>query len=278
MRIGIQGEKGSYHEIVAKKLYENDEIIYTDNFSEVFDNLLTGLTDLAIIAIANNRYGFIPESFSEIIDHSNEIFIIDEFYLPIKHQLLSINGATLNNIEEVYSQSAAIGQCHKFLESELPNAKITEYIDTAASAKLISELKDPKKAAIASLNASEIYKLQVIKSNIQDDPDNITRFLVIERNNNLPHDMQNNKTTAILKTSQKTGSLAEALLIFKEKDINITNLHSSFIPNTTFNMQFFIEFDTGSDSVNFENIKQKLKSIGAEIKSIGSYNSRSIKY
>lgn len=269
--IGIQGQKGSYHEEVARLLFSDETIDYSDTFSEVFDNLLSGRTEKAIVAIANNRYGFIPESYSEIIDHCQDIQITGEYYLSVRHQLMAMPGSRLEDIKTVYSQAVAIGQCHKFLEKNLKQAKVVEYTDTAASAKLVSVIGDISSAAIASKTAANVFGLLVISKDIQDDPDNITRFIVLEQKHKRALDGGDNKTTVILRTAQTAGSLANVLLLFKNFDINISSLHSSFIPNTEFEMEFFMEVDIGSTSKEFYLIRERAKEMNAEIAVVGSY-------
>ena len=274
MKIGIQGQIGSYDEIVTNQLFNQAEIIFTNTFSQVFDDLMSGKSDKAVVAIANNRYGFIPEAYSEIIDHYDQIYLTDEYYLPIKHQLLVNHGTTIKDIKNVISQSAAIGQCHKFLEKYLPHVEIIEYTDTAGSAKLIADNKSRDSAVIASLRASELYNLEIINKDIQDDSDNITRFVVVEKKAKHIWPIHADKTTAILQTSQKPGSLADILQIFKQMNINIETLHSSFIPNTDFHIQFFIEFDMGARHQDFEMLRRNIDSNLGQLNVIGSYKAK----
>ncbi|MCA9331203.1 hypothetical protein KC957_04070, partial [Candidatus Saccharibacteria bacterium] len=241
IRVGIQGTHGSYHEQAARKHYGNGvEIAYLQTFQEVFEALLSGLVAEAVVAIANNRYGFVPGAFSELMRNSADVSIAGEVYLPIRHQLLALPGTTLESIHEVYSQSVALGQCTKFLRSTLAHARLVEEDDTARSAELVSQSGDVHMAAVASSEAAELYGLQVLAQNIQDDDSNITRFLVLKRAST-EAGSTGDKTTALLRTSQAAGSLVDALMPFKEHGINISTLHSTFLPNTEFEMQFFIE-------------------------------------
>ncbi|MCA9348305.1 hypothetical protein KC867_02755 [Candidatus Saccharibacteria bacterium] len=275
--IGIQGGKGSYHEQVAKAKYPQARILYIDNFPQVFNELLvTKSIDTAIVAIANNRYGFIQEAYNEILDHAEDIFIIDEYTLSVKHQLLTKKGTSINDITAVYSQNAAIGQCSKYIANHLTQADIIEYPDTATSAELVAHSRTNNLAAIASEQAAKEYDLNIVASDIQDDANNLTRFLIIQRRTNQPWREATNKTAAILTTGQEPGSLANCLNIFKEHSINITNLHSAFIPNTDFEMKFFIEFDSGTQYQGFNQCIEQIRLASKSIQIIGSYNNNMI--
>lgn len=276
IRVGIQGTHGSYHEQAARKHFGEDiEIVYLHTFSEVFDALLAGRITDGVVAIANNRYGFVPGAFSELIRHSEEVAITGEVYLPIRHQLLALPGALLETITEVHSQSVALGQCMEFLRGSLAHAQLVEEEDTARSAELVSQSGNAHKAAIASRQAAKLYGLQVLVGDVQDDDSNVTRFIVLKRRNEVEPEQSGDKTTALLRTSQAAGSLADALMPFKEHGINISTLHSTFLPNTGFEMQFFIEFDASTEDEKVQAILAQLHKDGASLLSLGSYRRKS---
>lgn len=275
--VAIQGTNGSYHEQVAQEYFdESSTILYLATFKDVFTALNAGEATHAVVAIANNRYGFVPNAFSQLIQNSADVTIVGEAYLAIHHQLLALPGARLESITEVHSQPAALGQCNMFLSSAIPNAQLVEETDTAKSAELVSNSNDLHKAAIASKKAGELNKLVTLAANIQDDSDNTTRFLILKKSGSKKSVVANgNKTTALLKTSQEPGSLVDALLPFKQQAINISTLHSSFLPNTNFVMQFFIEFDASMSDPSMKQIVTQLNKIGAELTVLGTYVSNS---
>lgn len=272
MRIAIQGSEGSYHEQVALHYFGNGaDIAYMETFRDVFQSLRQGTATHAVIAIANNRYGFISDAYNELIARHKDVTITGESYLRVQHQLLGIPGATLDQITEVHSQAPALGQCHEFLSNNLPHVPLVEQEDTALSAAYVAKTADPAKAAIASKRAGELHGLQVIAGNIQDDSDNFTRFLILQPSDN--GSQEGDKTTLLLKTSQKPGSLVDALILFKERDVNVSALHSSFLPNTGFDMQFFVEFDAGMQDVRTVEILQELDKLSDGYEVLGSYKS-----
>lgn len=274
--VGIQGTHGSYHEQVAQNYFGEDaSITYLHTFKDVFIALESEEITHAVVAIANNRYGFVPNAFSEFMRRTDKISIVGEDYLAVRHQLLALPGATLETITEVHSQPAAIGQCNTFLSKTLPDAELIEEDDTARSAELVSKSGQLQKAAIASKKAGELYGLVPVAENIQDDTENTTRFLIVQKASLRTIPMENgNKTTALLKTSQKPGSLVDALLPFKEQEVNISTLHSSFLPNTSFEMQFFIEFDANMSDISMKKVSAQLGTVGADLTVLGSYTSK----
>lgn len=274
MKVGIQGQAGSYHDIVAKKyFYKEVDIKYIDTFRELFDALESNELDQAVVAIANNRYGFIPESFVEFMGRVDGYTVVGEAYLPVKHHLLGVPGTRVEDIKEVHSQAPALGQCREYLEANLPHAALIEQEDTAQSAQLVAKAADKTKAAIASEVAGELNGLVKIASEVQDDANNLTRFLILSGQKAAEH---GDKTTMLLKTRQTPGSLADALLPFKDNGINISTLHSSFLSNTNFDMQFMLEFEAGMGEERAKKVLEQLTSLGCQINILGSYKKANI--
>lgn len=275
-KIGIQGSKGSYHEAAANQTFGNDAtIVYLHTFHEVFSQLQTGMIDVGIVAIANNSIGFIHETYELITSkNADDFWIVGEIYQRIEHQLLAVPGATREMIKEIHSQAPALGQCSNYLEEHFPHAVLIEQEDTARSAELLALWQDKTKAAIASDIAGELNKLDAIDQNIQDDPDNITRFLIITKRTASDHTEINNKFSAILHTKQTPGSLLRALQVFYDVNSNITTLHSSFIPNSPFEMNFFIEFEL--KQISLSDIVDTLHTAGCKLDILGSYQASSI--
>lgn len=176
--VSIQGEPGAFHHIACEQYFGSDaQVLFRKTFGQVFDDLLSGDTDYAIVAIENTEFGIISEVKDSVAKHSLEP--IDEINVHVNFCLLGTPHSELDIIRDVYSQSPALVACKKFIDSKLQGAKITDYYDTAGAAKLVSEQKDPAMAAIASQRAGEIYGLKVLAEDIENHPENITRFLVL---------------------------------------------------------------------------------------------------
>lgn len=273
--VGIQGGRGSYHEAAALQLHANAKIQYFETFPQVFSALRANKIDTAILAIANNRVQFIPETYEEITTPGHDLSVVGETYLHVEHALLAPSGARLKDILEVHSQAPAIEQCLHFLENELPHARIIEAHDTAGSAEAVAAWNDTSRAAIASVRAGAINKLTPIATAIQDDPANITRFIEISLTKG-SRVLNANKTTMLLTTPQLPGALVKALQPFSNHNINLSSLQSKLIPNTPFDMMFFVEFEAGMEEERTKLVLEQLDIDGYGFDILGSYKKAQI--
>jgi prephenate dehydratase len=272
MTIAIQGNKGSYHEEAAKKIKNNAAHMHCEFFSDVFSAVKNGQADYGVVAIANNRYGFIPEVFEFIMnDKGATVQIIGDVTLPIKHQLLAKPGTKIVDVTQVHSQVPALGQCGKFVRRNLPKATIVEHTDTAKAAEYVA-LSDEPIAAIASHEAGQLHGLNVVREDVQDDPLNLTRFLFIEKSSTARISKDSTKTSIVLTTTQEPGSLAAALAAFSEHGINIDLIHSSFVANTNFTMNFLLEYDYGWQAKKNLKLQQQLELLKCKTHLLGSYS------
>ena len=273
MKIGIQGGPGSFHEQAAREMFGVEaELFYGATFAELYSELFEGEVDLALTGVANNRYGSLAEPMAAVL--TGKYCIVGETYVRVEHQLLGVRGSRLSDIKEVHSQVMALGQCNDFLQGPALQKHVVrvEEDDTAGSARMVAEWSDPSKAAIASRRAGELYGLEVIAENIQDDPDNLTRFLVLQRPSDFAPKTTDNKSTMLLTTGQAPGSLVNALQPFKEYGVNIENLHSTFVPNTPFEIEFYMEVVAGLLDDRMKKILAVLESQGCVVKQLGSYD------
>lgn len=275
-KIGIQGKEDSYHEQALIKLQGNNNgVVYFDTHDNVFNALKNGEIDSALVAIKNNRYGFVPESLNRIL--SGDFAITDEVYVRIDHKLLGLKGSTLDQIVEIHSHPAALGQCTHLLQKLAQRGvKAIEQNDTAESAQFVAQWNDPSKAAIASGQAGIRHGLAILQVHAQDDSNNITRFVQVERRNGQQIASNANKSTALLKTNNQAGSLVAALQPFADFSVNIFDLHSYPLPNSAFRMEFFIEFEGNSQHSTVLHINQELQKSGNQLVILGSYRSQEI--
>lgn len=277
MKLAIQGDPGSYHEQAAWQYMQalgcgNRQIIYQQNFTDVFASVQSGTCDGAIVAIANNSVGYIHEPYKTLVRDAGKTYrIAGETYVRVEHQLLGVPGATLQDITHVHSQAPAIGQCEEFLQSALPHAHVEEEADTAISAQHVASRGKKTHAAIASRRAGELNGLVPIKENIQDDKDNITRFLGIVRVAGHASIEGANKLTALLTTKEQPGSLASALSLFGDRRIGISSLQSLYIPNSAFRMRFWMDVDAGEYDPRLDEARRGLGTLGCDFTVLGSY-------
>ena len=267
MKIAIQGIKGSYHHIVANNYFGDEiELIECLSFDEMPRLLKNKKADFLVMAIANSIAGAILHNYT-LIDEYN-LTIIGEIYLPIQHQLMALENQTINDITEVWSHPMAINQCRLFLR-KYPHIKLIEENDTAEVARLIQTKKLKGIAAIASKKAADIYNLEIIASDIQTNPENYTRFFILD---NKPKKITNyNKVSLKFITKHQEGSLVEVLQIFVNHNLNLSKIQSLPIVDNPWKYAFFVDlvFDK---TAQFNNVLTELKEIVSKVKVLGKYN------
>jgi prephenate dehydratase len=268
MKIAVQGEKGCFHEVAARQYFYNDnvEIVPCTTFDSTLKSVTDGAADLAMMAIENARSGAILYNYSLI--RESGLKILGEHNLRICQNLMAMPGQTIHDIRQVRSHPIALAQCMTFL-NQYPAITLVEAEDTAGSAKLISEHKLKKIAAIASSVSAEIYGLEIIARSIETFPKNYTRFLVIgtgEKTNK-----SGNKVSICFATGHKPGSLATVLVILAHMDINLTKIQSVPRLNGGWEYMFYLDLELPG-SCNIDSVESALKPYTSNLEVLGVYN------
>ena len=255
MKIAYQGIAGSYSESCAKENYPNCETIPCKTFDECFEKANNDNSIKTIIPESNKTTGNIGV---EYLIFKYRLNIYAEHFFSIKHNLLALQDAKLTDINEVHSHAQALSQCSEFIKKN--NFVENVRADTAGSAKYISEKKDLSKAAIASNLSANIYNLQILKKNIQDDKDNVTRFLIMGKDIYQPELKKEKYITSFLfKLKSKPAALYSALSGFAINGVNLTKLQS-FPEKNSFSSYFFLcELDGHLEDVK---VKNSLEEVG----------------
>ncbi len=235
MKIAYQGVAGSYSESCAKENYPNCETIPCKTFDECFELANTNSSIKAIIPESNKTTGNIGV---EYLIFKYRLNIFAEHFFSIKHNLLGLPGTKKNDIKDVYSHAQALSQSSNFIKKYKFNENVRA--DTAGSAKYVSEIKDKSKGAIASKLSAQIYNLEILESGIQDDIDNVTRFLVMQKEISQP-EFKNEKyiTSLLFRLKSKPASLYQALGGLAINGCNLTKLQS-FPEKNSFSSYFFL--------------------------------------
>ena len=235
MKIAYQGIAGSYSESCAKEIYPNCETISCKTFDECFDIANKDNEIKTLIPESNKTTGNIGV---EYLIFKYRLNVYAEHFYSIKHNLLGVHGSKLKDIKDVYSHAQALSQSSIFIKQN--NLSENVRADTAGSAKYVSEKSDKTKAAIASSLSAQIYNLEIIKSNIQDNKENVTRFLLMGKNVFEPDFEKGNYITSILfKLKSKPAALYSALSGFAINGVNLTKLQS-FPEQNSFSSYFFL--------------------------------------
>ena len=266
-KISFQGLKGAYSDLACNKFYKEYEPFPCTTFEQALDAVRNNNAFLAMIPVENNIAGRVADM--HVLLQSLKLKIIAEHYLKIEHNLMIKKNNQLKNLRFAYSHVHALSQCKKKLEKF--RLKPMTHLDTAGAAKFISESNDEQNAAIASSLAAKIYNLKIIKKNIEDDKNNITRFLVFSKKSVEVNLKKKIITTIIFDTKNKPASLYRALGGFAENNINLTRLESFFVNKEFKQFSFLIDVESHPKNKPFLKAMNALKKIAYKIKILGFY-------
>lgn len=267
-KIAIQGIKGSFHHQVVKEYFsENVSIDECLSFEELIDSLLSGKSDQAVMAIENSIAGPIIPNYA-LIDKNN-LHIIGEHYLSIHQNLMTLRGQKIEDIKEVHSHPMALLQCMDFLK-QYPNIKLVEDKDTAETARRIQEKQLTGIAAIGSKTASEMYDLEIIAPEIQTIKNNMTRFVIIKKQNSFLPENEINRASIKFELDHKRGSLAAVLNVMSDCKLNLTKIQSLPKIETPWKYSFFVDV-TFEKYEDFAKAKTLLNIMAEYFKVLGEY-------
>jgi prephenate dehydratase len=272
MKIAIQGMRGSFHHQVADLIADNQaKIVPCTTFTEVFQRVENGEVPYGLTAVENSLHGSINEVYRLLERYS--LWTTKSVRMPISQALISNHQTSLEELGDgtgirILSQAPAFTQVELWLETHLPNAIREEAHDTADSVRMIMESQDHHAFAIAGEYAADIYDAHVIASNIQDDPDNYTRFILFQKEHAQNPDATH--ASIILKTDHSPGALLRALEVFALYNCNLTKLDSHPIPGDQQHYAFYIDYELG----DHQSIVQELKAQGCTVKTLGEYTAQ----
>ncbi|WP_419659324.1 PheA1: P-protein (includes: chorismate mutase and prephenate dehydratase) [Desulfosarcina variabilis str. Montpellier] len=268
MKIAFQGIRGAYSEMALHEHFdETVETVSCDSFDEVFEAVIDGSVLYGFIPVENTIAGTVVENYDLLL--ANDVFVIAEAYLPIRHTLLAKKGARLEDITEAFSHPHALKQCKDYLKSQ--GIKMMPTYDTAGAAQAVADGDRMDCAAIASELCAGIYDMEILERNIQSNSSNTTRFFVIAKKENVPPDHVTSKTTVAFKTRHYPGALVDCLKIFQKYNLNLTKLESRPIPENPWEYVFYAAFEAGIDDDEVKAAIGELTLHAVFVKLLGSY-------
>ncbi len=271
--IGIQGVKGSYHHAVAVAYFGSDiEIDECMSFQELVYSLEKGKCTDAVMAIENSIAGSIIPNYAYIDEHNLTIF--GEYYLPIHHCLMALEGQNIDNIKEVYSHPMALLQCKDFFKKH-NHIKLVEDTDTAAVANRINQKQLKGVAAIAGEIAADIYNLNILAKEIQTIKTNSTRFFILNTQKPTVKNKDINKASLKFILDHKRGSLATILNVMSDCRLNLTKIQSLPVIEQPWKYAFFVD-TTFENYDNYNKAVSILKIMAAEFKILGEYQNQKV--
>ena len=264
----FQGVSGAYSEQAGKNVFPDANSVPCATFEEMFACVRDGKADIALVPIENSQAGRVADTQRLIPD--SDLNIIGEYFLEVRHNLLAIPGAKINDIKRIHSHEQGIAQCrNKIIKL---NKEMVIAADTAGSAKKISELSKKEDAAIASTLAAEIYNLEILEENFQDAEYNVTRFLIMSKNkSSIESNESDLLTTLVFVVRSIPASLYKCLGGFASNGINITKLESYIHPQGFDVAQFYIDFEGHPDDKSVKLAFEEMKFFCKEIKVLGVY-------
>lgn len=242
MKIAIQGERGSFSHEAALKLVADAEIVPCALSVEVFAALDKGGADAIAIPIENSLAGSVLEHFDLLLAH--DVKVVRETLVRIRHNLIAVAGAPLEGIDRVFSHPVALAQCRRFLAAH-PRMKPIAFYDTAGSVKQLVEQDDQRAAAIASEAAARTYGARVLEAGIEDNPENYTRFFLVQRSGEAKTDRDANKASIAFSLENRPGSLVAALSALARQGTNLTKIESRPVQGKPWEYIFYVDCQIG---------------------------------
>lgn len=267
MKVAIQGEPGSFSHEAAKRLTPEAEIVPCSLSAEVFAALMSGEVDAAAIPIENSLAGSVLEHFDLLL--TNDVQVERETLLRIRHNLIALTGSMVDDIERVYSHPVALAQCRRFLAAH-PNIRPIAFYDTAGSVKQLVELRDSHAAAIASQAAASFYGASIVAADIEDNPENFTRFFLVRRKTESTTVPEANKISIAFSVENRPGSLVAALSALSAIGTNLTKIESRPVQGKPWEYIFYVDCQIRSADEGSRAFAA-LKAHCAMVKELGRY-------
>lgn len=292
IKVAYNGNRGAFAEQAIMQYF--DESFASDaikaecysSFSDMFTAVTDGKADFGMVPIENSLAGSVYDNYDNL-SRFPDVNIVGTVTLNIRHSLLGVKGSSLSDIKNVYSHPQALSQCKKFLD-EHKDWKLFETSSTSTAAKTIATLDNSANAAIASHVNSDLYKLDVLLDNVEDNPDNYTRFVVIA-SNNVPNRFVNSNVapkmaSIIFKTKNEPGSLYHCLGVIDKYKLNMSRLESRPIAGEPWRYWFYVDADLAglSEKVKISDDKdsisnyvkkaiEDLKTVATDVRILGIY-------
>jgi prephenate dehydratase len=268
MKVAIQGELGSFSHAAAQKMLPKVKVVPCAVSAEVFERVVKGSVDGAVIPIENSLAGSVAEHFDLLL--AQPVVIQREFNLRIAHALIAPPGVKLEQVRRVFSHPVALQQCRDFF-LKYPAIRAEPFYDTAGSVKHILQAGWKDAAAIAGAQAAAEYHGHILRQGLEDNKRNFTRFFLIRKaaavRSPLPH---SNKTSIAFAMKNTPGVLFRALSVFALRDIDLSKIESRPLRGRPWEYVFYVDFGCGRDR-NAENALRHLAEVAEFVKVLGVY-------
>ena len=264
--VAFQGEIGANSEEAAFQFFGSSiQTKPCESFEDVFRTVEQDEVQFGVVPVENSLEGSISRVYDLLLDSS--LRVGGEIELRVIHCLIGIPETRLDSIKRVYSHPQALGQCKTFLRHL--GCEVIPTYDTAGSVKMVKEKGIVDGAAIASARAAEIYGMKIIAREIEDTPNNFTRFFILSKQDSPPSG--NDKTSIVFLLKHRPGTLYQALKAFADRNINLTKIESRPTRQKPWEYNFYLDFEGHREDKTSQEVLEALELNSVFLKVLGSY-------
>ncbi len=272
-RLYFQGTNGAFSEVAGHKFFKPSiKTIGRRTFKEVFDCVAGDPESYGIIPIENSLSGSIHKNYDLLLQY--RVWIVGEITLRIKFDLLSLPGTKFTSIREVWSHPVVFNQCEKFF-TRYPELQPIPVYDSAGAARILKSEKNKNVAVIAGPQVAGLYNLECIKSGIEDNAENFTRFFIISAHKKFLSG-KNAKTSIVFGVRNVPGILFKCLSIFALRNIDLTKLESRPIIGKPWEYLFYIDFKGSVEDEVCQRAVENFDEVVSFLKVLGSYETKGV--
>lgn len=267
MKVAFQGIPGAYSQLAVEEVFGEVATLPLVSFEELFEAVASGAAERAMVPVENSAAGRVTEIHGLLAE--GRLHIVGEHYQWVRHCLLGVGEA--GQVRQVSSHIQALSQCRKFILKH--KLKTVAAADTAAAARNVATAKDPTCAAIASKLAAKTYGLNTLAENIQDQPHNTTRFLLLAARPQLPPTDTEVVTSIFFHTKNEPAALYNALGGFAEQNLNMSRLEGLVLDSSFSQAHFYVDLEAHPHSPPLHTALEKLRRHTHSVKVLGVYPS-----
>ena len=264
--VACQGVAGAYSQIATDRMFPIADILYFKDWDAVFKAVEKGLCDFGVLPIENSNAGSVNAVYDLMRKHN--FYIVKSIKLRIQHYLLAKSGTETKDIKEIITHEQAVSQCSEFIKT-LGNVKITVCENTAKAAELVADTERTDVACICSHDCAGIYGLSILETNVQNNENNYTRFIAIQKKLKIYENAD--KISIMANLPHEAGSLNKVLNRFASLGLNLTKLESRPMTNTSFEFAFYFDVTAKIEQVEVQNLLAELEKSCDKFVFLGAY-------
>ena len=277
MTTAFLGPRGTYSEQAAVDFAGADsEMIDVPNFAAAVAEVEAGRADYAVVPVENSIEGIVTQSL-DILIHDTALKLFAEIVVPIQHVLVGVEGADLSQVTHVHSHPQALAQCGKWLTANLPNAERVAAMSTSGAIQAVVEAGDSTGVAIGPGRSQAIFGGEILARNIQDAPNNRTRFMALANHDAEP--TGKDKTFIAMRLDKNLpGSLHQALVPFAKANVQLTNINTRPTKDMLGEYWFLIDLEGHRTEPHIAAALEEMRAITQDLKVVGSCPQANLKF